>query len=343
MKKLVLLFVLGTAFLLPAQITQPSGGGATINTTTNVIPKKTGASAFGDSALTDNGSTVSSSEAISAPSYTSTGGGADAFTARADTACVIGNWWFSSTATPNAFRYCDGDNVLRTVPLVVTDSPTTARAGTCLVDATGGAFSCWGQLSSSNMTVVGTQGSTNATASAPPFFTQTTTATTTPAGWKHAVHGIAIGSTLDFLHWSKIGTAATIKQFHGFSDQTIAVMAGSDVPAGNYVGIMGNTTGTYTGLTDTTHYVCVAKNGTTQTAVASTVLFDAGLHTFRHKEASGGGSWTFFIDGVDSGCGAITTNLPANDTLVGPMEAFEVTAGANFAMSEAKVFVKSAN
>ena len=54
-----------------------AGGSGTVTTsgspTTNVVPKFTSATAIGNSALSDNGTTVTSTEPISAPSYTSPG------------------------------------------------------------------------------------------------------------------------------------------------------------------------------------------------------------------------------------------------------------------------------
>ncbi len=98
------------------------------------------------------------------------------------------------------------------------------------------------------------------------------------------------------------------------TDQSLATQIGSDVPAGNYACITYSTTGTYTGLTDTTHYVCLTKNNVTQNAVASTVAADTAYHVFGIREDITNSSYHFYIDFVEV-CGTgITTDLPTSGT-----------------------------
>lgn len=112
------------------------------------------------------------------------------------------------------------------------------------------------------------------------------------------------------------------------TDQSGTTMLASDVPAGNYVGIIYSTTGTYTGLTDTTHFVFVAKNGTTQTAVASTVLANTAGHKFALWEDISGAKWHAYIDGAEVGTG-ISTNLPASGTNVAQFSGIQTLAAVS--------------
>jgi hypothetical protein len=90
----------------------------------------------------------------------------------------------------------------------------------------------------------------------------------------------------------------TIRWAVGVTDQAVSVATGSDTAAGNYAEIMYSSTGTYTGLTDTTHFVFITKDGTTQNPVACSVSADTSFHYFaiwedltKSKWVNGMGRW----------------------------------------------------
>lgn len=138
-------------------------------------------------------------------------------------------------------------------------------------------------------------------------------------------------------------TISNVRMFRGMTNLTIAGQVqpgggvGSDVPTGQYVGFMFSTTGTYTGLTDTTHFICVVMNGTTQNAVSSGVSADTNFHYFALWEDVTNSKWHFYIDNAEV-CGTgISTDIPASGTNLAYSEAVMNLTAANVGLNTAWV------
>jgi hypothetical protein len=219
------------------------------------------------------------------------------------------------------------------------------------------ATSAWdrdGEAASEAGTGCGSNGTNAATASAPLSCEDSTGATIdTPAGLtgdststivgNGAIHRTGrthgmMGQTAGSL------TAITnVRMFRGYTNLTIAGQvapgggAGSDVPTGQYAGIMFSTTGTYTGLTDTTHFVCVVDNGTTQNAVSTGVSADTSFHYFAFWEDVTNSKWHFYIDNAEV-CGTgISTDIPSSGTNLAYSEALMNLTAANVGLNTAWV------
>lgn len=102
-------------------------------------------------------------------------------------------------------------------------------------------------------------------------------------------------------------TPINLRMWLGFSDQAGATLAGTGAPAGNLVAFRFDTS-----LGDT-HWMCVTKDGTTQTVVDSGVAPAANTKTdFAIDCDSDAGSAKFYIAGVL--VATITTHLPTSTT-----------------------------
>jgi hypothetical protein len=188
------------------------------------------------------------------------------------------------------------------------------------------------------------------TATAPVMVGETTgTTINTPAGVSPGSGGSAqlhrTGRTHGIMEQmaGSMTPITTMRMFRGLTDQTLPLQvapgggAGSDVAAGNYVGFMFSTTGTYTGLTDTTHFVCVTKDNTTQNAVASSITADTAFHYFALWEDVSNSKWHFYIDNAEV-CGTgISTNIPPAGTNLRYVDAILNLAASSNAINTAWV------
>jgi hypothetical protein len=121
-----------------------AGSGTTINPTNNVLPKRSSASSFADSALTDNGTTVTSSEilvlpngTLANPSLTWSNGAGQGFRSRnANTLDYTGSTGSADVSLSsaglftNVIKLGNGGDVVATGVLLITGIvPTIAGAG----------------------------------------------------------------------------------------------------------------------------------------------------------------------------------------------------------------------
>lgn len=133
----------------------------------------------------------------------------------------------------------------------------------------------------------------------------------------------------------------------GFTSSTLAQALANDVPGSFSMAYVGfSTTGTYTGLTDTTHYVFCTVDGTTQhctaftsgnTSTGTNVLFDTAPHVFRVFEDKPNSQYTGC---VDNACVSSASNNPASGTnLQAVTGSFGISAASgNWQFAIAQVF-----
>jgi hypothetical protein len=205
-----------------------------------------------------------------------------------------------------------------------------------VVYAVANGLGSFGAIGDAPSSVAGTGGSTgNNTApgaSNPDQANSNTGVTTgTAAGFSTSTDfrtGQANGMMVQFQ--GSFSCCTTYRAAMGMSDQTYTTMVGSDTPAGNYAVFMASSTGTYTGLTDTTHIVCLTKNGTTQNAVSSGIVAaNVGNHKYALWEDVSNSEWHFYIDNAEV-CGTgITADIPSTSTNLRFVGAISNTTGTS--------------
>lgn len=85
----------------------------------------------------------------------------------------------------------------------------------------------------------------------------------------------------------------------------------------------------YSTVAGDSNWKCVTANGVGgQNTVDSTVAADTNSHKLGFSVATGGGSVSFFIDGV-AVCGTIATSLPPSSSVIGPVAHIDNAAAAN--------------
>ena len=141
------------------------------------------------------------------------------------------------------------------------------------------------------------------------FLTQDTGAViNSQAGLEFPLH-LVTASSPTLVNYFRISSLADVRLFIGYSDQTLATMAGSDNPAGSYIGLQ------FSSARGDTNWQYVAKDGTTQLLTDSGVAASTNFFILRigydpaaivHM-ALFNNSWSPLGSVVD-----LTTNLPAN-------------------------------
>lgn len=120
------------------------------------------------------------------------------------------------------------------------------------------------------------------------------------------------GMRLNCIQWNSVITA--LREIDcGLTSTTLANSLAADVPGSfSMAYIVFSTTGTYTGVTDTTHYMFCTVNGTTQTCTSTGVTAVAATpHKFEVFEDIPNSQWCGSVDGTQV-CSA--SNNPASGT-----------------------------
>lgn len=250
--------------------------------------------------------------------------------------CVAGAEIYGNVGgTLGVLKYCNSAGQF--VSIVANSNPSVAqqidsffgmmngRVFRYIVANPSGSFGTAGENTTETGATNCNGGSTAATASAP-FMCPDGTGSTinTPAGVSAAVAVNAqihrTGRTNGIIQQvaGSITPITNIRMFRGLTDLSGANMvqqgggAGTDATIGNYAGFMFSTTGAYTGLSDTTHFVCVTSDNSAQNAVNSTITADTAFHKFEIIEQIGSPTkWHFYIDGAEV-CGTGISTHPPN-------------------------------